>query len=100
MSAISATDSEKLRTTKITLYGNHIGPAGAQAVADVIAERPTVRVVNLQTNAIGVEGARAIAAALESDECGVTKVCLGWQQNIGDEGAEVIAKALGKNRRC
>ena len=100
MSAIQATPSDELKTTKLTLYGNHVGPAGAAAVADVIAERPEIRVVNLQTNAIGVEGAHSLATALESPECRVTKVCLGWTQNIGDQGAEVLAKALGKNRRC
>ena len=99
MSAITATSSKELKTNKITLYGNHIGPDGAASVASVMEERPSLRMINLQTNSIGVRGATAIANALESDQCGVTKICLGWTQNIGDEGAKVLARALIRNRR-
>ena len=65
MSAIQATPSDELKTSKITLYGNHVGPTGAQAVADVMAERPEIRMVNLQTNAIGVEQLRRDGAHRE-----------------------------------
>lgn len=95
MSAV--TSSDKLTMSKITLYGNHIGPAGAAAVADVIMDRPELRIVNLQTNTIGLQGARSLAAALESETCGLTKLCLGFT-DIGDEGVIAIGKALVKNR--
>lgn len=98
MSAIAATSSDRLGTTKITLYGNHIKAAGAATVADVLQDTPSLRSINLQTNAIGAEGAKCIASALESETCGVTKICLGWQPDIGDEGGMAIARALMRNR--
>jgi len=98
MSAIAATSSDRLGTTKITLYGNHIKHAGAATVADVLQDTPSLRSINLQTNAIGAEGAKCIASALKSDACGVAKLCLGWQPDISDEGAIAIAKALMRNR--
>merc|ERR1711981_923114 len=97
MCTMNAMSSEQMKTTKITLYGNHVGPVGARFVADTMRETPTLRVVNLQTNDIGVEGAELLADALESDTCGLAKLCLGWQ-NIRDEGAAAIARALLTNR--
>jgi len=99
VSAITATCSEAMTTTKLTLYGNHIGVIGASAIADCIREAPSLRAINLQTNALTPLGVKILAEALECENCGITKVCLGWQDGgIGDEGAIAIAKALRKNK--
>merc|ERR1711871_1775623 len=63
MSAMSAQDKTEFKATKLTLYGNHLGPSAAAAVAEMVTERRSMRVINLQTNLIGVEGAKSIAGA-------------------------------------
>ena len=67
----------------------------AQQHCKSVGNKYTLSKLNLEDNNIGVEGATAIAKALETNTT-LSKLDLRGN-NIGDEGATAIAKALETN---
>ncbi|MDA9573927.1 hypothetical protein N9R48_03285 [Rickettsiales bacterium] len=82
--------------TSINLDSNQIGVEGAKAIADALKKNKTVTKLDLRANLLGAKGAKAIAEALKKNKT-VTKLDLSSNQ-IGDEGAKAIAEALKKNK--
>jgi Ran GTPase-activating protein (RanGAP) involved in mRNA processing and transport len=85
--------------TSLDLNSNNIGDEGAKAIAEALKRLMAVLTsLDLNSNNIGDEGAKAIAEALK-----VNAVFRGffWLRlecnNIGDEGAKAIAEALEVN---
>ena len=70
-----------------------VGQQGAKA----LAQNTTLKVLVLNNNNIGGEGAKALAEALKTNTT-LTNLNLGSNQ-IGDEGARAIADALQTNTR-
>ncbi|CAE7649345.1 NLRC3 [Symbiodinium necroappetens] len=64
------------------------------ALADALKSNKTVTDISLDGNWIGHEGAKALADSLNSNNCTVTHVNLGWK----DEGAKALVDALKSNR--
>jgi len=78
--------------TSINLFYNQIGVEGAKALAEALETNKTVTSISLTHNQIGDEGAKALAEALKANET-VTSINL-FDNRIGDEGAKMIRKAL------
>ena len=77
---------------KLDLNGKHIGPTGAQAIADALRQNSTLQQLDLSANNIDSAGAQAIADALRQNS---TLQQLELRGNgIGDEGAQAITDAL------
>jgi len=81
--------------TELSLGRNSIGVEGATAIARALEKNSKLTLLYLELNSIGVEGAKAIARALENNST-LTTLSLGYN-SIGDEGATAIARALEKN---
>jgi hypothetical protein len=78
------------------VVSNHIGDEGAIAVAATLQLGNTaVTELDLHRNDIGVEGATAIAIALQVNTA-ITMLNLNWN-NMGDAGVAAIAAALKGN---
>jgi len=78
-----------LRLTSLNLYSNSIGDEGAKAIAQSESMRSLIK-LDLSCNSIGDEGAKAIARS-ESMRS-LTELYL-WNNSIGDEGAKAIAQS-------
>ena len=52
---------------KLDLNGKHIGPTGAQAIADALRQNSTLQQLDLSGNDIGPAGAQSIADALRQN---------------------------------
>ncbi|KAI9597221.1 hypothetical protein BDF19DRAFT_421150 [Syncephalis fuscata] len=92
----------RLVATKRTLRwlnaaSNQGGPAGAEAMAHVLAD-PTLKLarLSLELNDIGFDGGKAIARALLTNTS-LTHLHMP-RNNLGDQGTGAIANALTKNR--
>ena len=68
-------------------------PSGIQALASDLTGNAVLTDLNLAANEIGVEGARALADALNSGMAVLTKLNLTWNR-IGVEGAKAFADVL------
>jgi hypothetical protein len=81
--------------TSLNLGYNKIGVEGAKAIAQALEKNESLTSLYLMNNKIGAEGAKALAQALEKNES-LTSLDF-WNNKIGDEGAKAIAQALEKN---
>ncbi|CAE7941950.1 NLRC3, partial [Symbiodinium necroappetens] len=91
-----ALKSNNCTVTHVNLESNDIGDEGAKALADALKSNCTVTHVNLEFNMIGGQGAKAFADALKSN-CTVTDVNL-YGNWIGVEGGKALADAVESNR--
>ena len=57
-----------LNITILNLNSNDIGPEGAKALAKALIENTSLKTLNLNSNDIGPEGAKALAEALENKQ--------------------------------
>ncbi len=81
----------------LLLGTNALGDEGAGALASVLAGGHHLQTVYLGCNKIGVTGVAALAALLEQDD---TVQALWLKRNpVGDEGLDLLAQALVTNRR-
>jgi Ran GTPase-activating protein (RanGAP) involved in mRNA processing and transport len=81
--------------TQLDLGHNQISVEGAKALAGALEQNTTLIQLDLWDNQIGDEGAKALAAALEQN---TTLIQLDlWDNQIGDEGAKALAAALEQN---
>ena len=87
---------ENPTVTTLNLFSNDIGPEGAKALAGVLKENKTLTTLNLGSNNIDSEGAKALAAALEVNKT-LTTLNLS-DNNIGPEEAKALAEALEVNK--
>ncbi|KAL0242495.1 hypothetical protein GEMRC1_005058 [Eukaryota sp. GEM-RC1] len=81
--------------TSVDLGSNSIEDEDARALAEVLKINTSVTGIDLRNNSIGDEGARALAEALKVN-VSVTSVNL-WDNSIGYEGARALAEALKVN---
>ncbi len=86
--------------TTVDLRSNKIGAEGAKALAEALKTNASLTTVNLEGNEVGDEGAKALAEALKTN-ASLTTVDL-WGNKIGDEGAKALSEieeALKRNRK-
>ncbi|KAL3912795.1 MAG: hypothetical protein SGILL_006744 [Bacillariaceae sp.] len=80
----------------LDLWTNQIGPVGARAVAMMLSTNSSLRRISLGNNAIGDEGAQAIAEALtQNPHSSLVYLGLGYNE-IGNEGAVAITDAVSQ----
>ncbi|HBC71321.1 MAG TPA: hypothetical protein DCZ38_00870, partial [Coxiellaceae bacterium] len=80
---------ENPTVTTLNLFSNDIGPEGAKALAGVLKENKTLTTLNLGSNNIDSEGAKALAGVLKVN---TTLTTLDLENNnIGPEGAKALA---------
>ena len=82
--------------TTLNLGSNKIGTEGAKALAKALETNKTLTTLNLWGNEIGPEGAKALAKALETNKI-LTTLNLG-SNKIGDDGVKALVKALETNK--
>jgi hypothetical protein len=94
VTTLSANIAQKPLINVFSLNGNKIGPEGAHAIVQHLAnpERGPLPLLSLANNHLGDAGAIHIAAFLKANST-VTKVNLSGN-GIGDEGAIALAAAL------
>ena len=83
--------------TTIALYQNNIGDAGAQALAEALKTNTSVKEIDLKGNNIGEAGAQALAEALKINTS-VTTIAL-YQNNIGDAGEQAVQQIMAYTSR-
>ena len=76
-------------------YMSHIGDEGAKALAAALETNTALTHLNLASNSIGDEGAKALAAALKTNTA-LTHLDLA-SNSIGNEGVSALAAALKTN---
>ena len=85
-----------------------LGDAGARSIAGLLrkgyggegaAYQPQLTTLDLSDNAIGIEGARALASALALNEHRLEDVSLSGNDDIGDDGAVALGAALAAQSR-
>ncbi|MER5846603.1 gala protein [Streptomyces sp. NPDC002012] len=81
---------------RVDLCKQGLGAAGAVRVMPAVARSPHAAHVLLGTNALGDEGARAVADALGRDGHGLRTVYLGCNR-IGADGVTALAGALSED---
>ena len=86
---------DDFRVTGIDLSGRHIGDAGAERLAEALADNTQVRQVWLRDCNISNVGAKALASCLEQNMA-IVDLFLG-KNSIGDEGLVAISDALAVN---
>ncbi len=82
--------------TSINLVNDHIGNAGAKAIAEALKKNCTITSINLSRNNIDDTGAAAIADALKTNQT-LTSINLAGNR-FGNAGATAIANALKTNQ--
>ena len=84
----------------LNLEWNHIGTEGAKAIAAALQSEhcPNGLTLILNENEIGTDGVKAIATALESGHCPTGLALELRWNNIRTDGARAIAEALGSGR--
>ncbi|CAF4520499.1 unnamed protein product, partial [Didymodactylos carnosus] len=90
---------EKLRsndTTTLNIDSNNILAEGAKAIAEALKTNQTLTTLLIQRNNISAEGAKAIAEALKTNQT-LTHLYMDMN-NISAEGAKAIAEALKTNQ--
>lgn len=86
---------KSVQKKKLILRGNNLGPVGAQAVADFIADSDSIQQISLEWNLFGNAGAEYIAHALETNR---SLVLLDLKNNsISSDGAAALADAIMRN---
>ena len=81
--------------TELGLAGKALGHISAIVIGYLISRNTVLKSLDLHTNVIGDEGAKAMADAL-SGNTSLTSLNLGYN-SIGDEGAKAMADALRGN---
>ena len=81
--------------TEVSFFNEGFQPADAILIASDLKFMAVLTTLNLWSNSIGDEGAKAIAEALKVNAV-VTTLALG-NNNIGNDGAKAIAEALKVN---
>lgn len=89
--------SEKTTIKRLNLSKNMITDAGAEKFAEALKKLNTFEKIELEKNQIGDKGATAISEIFKIPNCKITHVYLGYN-NIGNEGARSIAKAVEGNK--
>ena len=86
--------STPLYCLQLDLSRNAVGPEGAKAIADALRVNAPLTLLNLGGNKVGDDGATAIAQAVKSNTtCKLAE--LGLNNNgIGTAGAEALADML------
>ena len=77
---------------ELKMYGNYVGGAGAEALAEGLANCGTLEKVDLRTSKIGDAGAQALAAAFRN--CPKLETVLLSKNKIGEAGAQALAAAF------
>ncbi|KDO27035.1 hypothetical protein SPRG_07747 [Saprolegnia parasitica CBS 223.65] len=75
-----------------------VGDEEVHAIAALLRSNSSIQELQLQSNTITSEGARAIAAILALSTCALTHIDL-RKNHIGDDGVRVLSEALGRNPR-
>ena len=89
-------DSSGGSLTALSLGQNAIGADGASAIANALYRNDSLRTLKLEGNGVGEQGGRALSDALRINE---TLACLDLSRNgIGDEGASELAECLKESR--
>ena len=83
------------RLTKLELWNNRIGVAGAKALAAALADNDVLRELHMNGNHLGDDGVIAIAKALGKNKA-LRRLGLAMNR-VGIPGANGISEALGKN---
>ncbi|WP_375333338.1 hypothetical protein [Candidatus Tisiphia endosymbiont of Xenochironomus xenolabis] len=83
--------------TILDLSSNFIGDEGAKAIAEALKKNKTLTSLNLSSNFIGAEGTKAIVEALLVYNSTLASLNLSLN-NIKDGAVELIAKMLESNR--
>ncbi|CAE7248501.1 Nlrc5 [Symbiodinium natans] len=76
---------------------NSLGPSGGEAIAQALPSMSLLQ-LDLSSNQLEAEGAKALAEALTMPEATITALDLSWNA-IGEEGGIAIARMLPLNRR-
>ncbi|KAL7458541.1 hypothetical protein ACHAWC_010125, partial [Mediolabrus comicus] len=93
---VAAILNENSTIQVVDLQSNNISGEGAKAIADTLKHNKTLQHIDLSRNNIGVDGAKAIAEALE-ENIELRMIDLRLNQ-IAVEGAKAIANALHCNK--
>jgi Ran GTPase-activating protein (RanGAP) involved in mRNA processing and transport len=93
--AISSLSRNSSSLTSLDLASDEIGANGARALAAALRVNSTLSSLNLRSNDIEDDGARALAAALQ-DNSSLTSLNLG-SNDIADDGGRALAAALQVN---
>ncbi|OQS00936.1 hypothetical protein THRCLA_05811 [Thraustotheca clavata] len=94
--AVAADNSSIKQALKLPESG--IGDEEVHAIAALLRTNSTIHELQLQSNSITSEGARAIAAILSSSSCVLSQIDL-RKNRIGEDGIRVLSEALGRNPR-
>lgn len=84
------------RLQGLCLHGNRLGDEGAARVADALLEHPRLDTLYAGRNGIGAEGTARLAALLAAPSSRLRRLDLDGN-DIGDDGAESVARALATN---
>jgi len=76
------------------LADNHIGKAGAKAVAEAISRCPKLEKLDLGDNSIGANGAKALVESLTC--CPNLNTLYLRNNSIGEAGAKAVAEAISR----
>ena len=79
--------------TDLRLHFNHVGDAGAAALAECLVTVPSLKELRLNGNKIGGAGAAALADALGRRKCAIESLGLGGNP-LGDDGVIAICEAV------
>ena len=79
--------------TDLRLHFNHVGDAGAAALAECLVTVPSLKELRLNGNKIGGAGAAALADALGRRKCAIESLGLGGNP-LGDDGVIAICDAV------
>jgi len=82
--------------TRVSLWMQRIGDAGAEALAGALQVNGTLKTLGLNENEIGDAGAQELARALRTNTS-LTRLDL-WRNDIHDLGADAFSEALKENR--
>ena len=81
--------------TKLLVTGNRLGDAGATILCDALRESTVTKVqeLDLSSNQIGPEGAKAVAA-MAAVVASMTQLDVSYNRFLGEEGKAVLRKAI------
>ena len=69
MCGVTSYSAKKQNTlTNLDLYGNNVGPAGAQSLATVLKTNTTLTNLDLSLNNVFPAGAKSLATALKTTQ--------------------------------
>eukprot|EP01062_Namystynia_karyoxenos_P034662 TRINITY_DN25402_c0_g1_i1.p1 TRINITY_DN25402_c0_g1~~TRINITY_DN25402_c0_g1_i1.p1 ORF type:complete len:535 (+),score=122.30 TRINITY_DN25402_c0_g1_i1:102-1607(+) len=77
----------------LSLYNTGVGDDGAGVLARLATDQPLLTSLDLDGNHVTCKGAMALASALESGDCSLRSLSL-WRNAVGDDGAAALAQAV------